>query len=377
MLWPDEVSLSILRLCEGQRSIAAIAEVLAAEYEADAQDIEADVLAFAQDWSDRMVLGQPMTALGPPIGILAELTHRCPLQCPYCSNPLELLKGNRELDTASWLSIFDQAADLGILQVHLSGGEPTLRQDLPDLVARLASRGVYTNLITAGVGVKEGLFERLAAGGLDHVQLSFQGARPETTDLIGNSRGAHEKKLATAAQISAAGLPLTINAPIHRKNIGEVELFIELALRLGAERLEVANVQYYGWALLNRQALMPERDDVLRMAARVEAAQERLRGVLAIDFVAPDYYALYPKACMGGWARDAFMLTPDGTAMPCHAAASIPHLSFPNAAHERRWPRSGRIRRPSTPFAASTGCASRAAVASARRSTSAAAAARR
>jgi pyrroloquinoline quinone biosynthesis protein E len=273
-----------------------------------------------------------MTASGPPIGILAELTHRCPLQCPYCSNPLELLKGNRELDTASWLSVFDQAADLGILQVHLSGGEPTLRQDLPELSARLASRGVYTNLITAGIGVKEGLFERLAAAGLDHVQLSFQGARPETTDMIGNSRGAHEKKLATAAQIKAAGLPLTINAPIHRRNIGEVELYIDLALRLGAERLEIANVQYYGWALLNRQALMPARDDVMAMAARVESAQERLRGVLAIDFVAPDYYALYPKACMGGWARDAFMLTPDGTAMPCHAAASIPHLTFPNAA---------------------------------------------
>ena len=273
-----------------------------------------------------------MSALGPPIGILAELTHRCPLQCAYCSNPLELLKANLELDTTAWLSIFDQAADLGILQVHLSGGEPTLRQDLAELVARLAGRGVYTNLITAGVGVKESLFDRLAAAGLDHVQLSFQGARPETTDMIGNSRGAHEKKLATAAQIRAAGLPLTINAPIHRKNIDEVELFIELALRLGAERLEIANVQYYGWALLNRHALMPERDDVMRMAEMVEAAQERLRGVLAIDFVAPDYYALYPKACMGGWARDAFMIAPDGTAMPCHAAASIQQLTFPNAA---------------------------------------------
>ena len=273
-----------------------------------------------------------MSAPGPPIGILAELTHRCPLQCPYCSNPLELLKVNRELDTQTWLRIFSQAADLGILQVHLSGGEPTLRQDLPVLVQALADRGVYTNLITAGIGVREGLFEKLRDAGLDHVQLSFQGARPETTDLIGNSRGAHVKKLSAAAQIRAAGLPLTINAPIHRKNIGEVQQFIDLALSLGAERLEVANVQYYGWALMNRQALMPERDDVLRVAALVEEAQERLRGVLAIDFVAPDYYAQYPKACMGGWARDAFMITPDGTTMPCHAAASIPHLSFASAA---------------------------------------------
>ena len=273
-----------------------------------------------------------MSAPGPPIGILAELTHRCPLQCPYCSNPLELLKGNRELDTASWQSIFTQAADLGVLQVHLSGGEPTLRQDLPALVAGLAERGIYTNLITAGIGVKPDLMRRLADSGLDHVQLSFQGARAETTDLIGNHKGAHEKKLATARSVRDAGLPLTINAPIHRRNISEVDLFIELALELGAERLEVANVQYYGWALLNRSALMPERDEVLRVADLVARAQDDLRGVLAIDFVAPDYYAKYPKPCMGGWARDAFMITPSGAVLPCHAAASIPELTFANAA---------------------------------------------
>ena len=277
-----------------------------------------------------------MSAFGPvapglPIGILAELTHRCPLQCPYCSNPLQLLKADRELDTAAWVSIFEQAADLGILQVHLSGGEPTLRRDLPELVETLARRGIYSNLITAGIGVDAGTIERLAAVGLDHVQLSFQGAVPETTELIGRQRGAHEKKLAAAAAVRASGLPLTINAPIHRRNIEEVSLFIELALDLGAERLEIANVQYYGWALTNRAALMPPRDAVERQIETVEAARERLRGILAIDFVAPDYYARFPKACMGGWANDAFMITPDGTTMPCHAAASIPGLLFENA----------------------------------------------
>lgn len=272
-----------------------------------------------------------MSASGPPIGILAELTHRCPLQCPYCSNPLELMKANRELNTATWLSIFSQAADIGVLHVHLSGGEPTLRRDLPELVAALAARGVYTNLITAGVGLKPESMPALAAAGLDHVQLSFQGAVASTTDLIANHPGAHDKKLETARRIREAGLPLTINAPIHRRNIGETQDYVELALSLGAERLEIANVQYYGWALANRGALMPARDEVQRMVDIVSRAQDDLRGVLSIDFVAPDYYALYPKPCMGGWASDAFVITPSGEVMPCHAAASIPHLSFDNA----------------------------------------------
>jgi PqqA peptide cyclase len=269
-----------------------------------------------------------MTAPGPPIGMLAELTHRCPLQCPYCSNPAELLKANRELDTDAWISVFRQAADLGILQVHLSGGEPTLRRDLETLVGALSERGVYTNLITAGVNLEPSRLAAFKDAGLDHVQLSFQGARAATTEKIGNYRGGHEKKRQTAEAVRALGLPLTINAPIHRHNIAEVPDFIELALELDAERLEIANVQYYGWALLNRSNLMPTRDTVMRQAEIVEEARERLRGVLAIDFVTPDYYAAFPKPCMGGWARDAFMIAPDGAVMPCHAAHTIPSLSF-------------------------------------------------
>ena len=264
----------------------------------------------------------------PPIGMLAELTHRCPLQCAYCSNPVELLKANREMDTAGWISLFEQAADLGVLQVHLSGGEPTLRTDLVDLVGCLAGRGVYTNLITAGVGIADGRIEALADAGLDHIQLSFQGAFAATTEKIGNARGAHEKKLETARRVRATGLPLTINAPIYRHNMEEVPDFIDLALNLGAERLEIANVQYAGWALLNRKALMPEREAVERQVEIVEKAQERLRGIMTIDFVTPDYFAIYPKPCMGGWARDAFMVAPDGTVLPCHAAATIKSLHF-------------------------------------------------
>lgn len=267
-------------------------------------------------------------ALTPPIGMLAELTHRCPLQCPYCSNPLELLKANREMDTRAWLDLFRQAADLGVLQVHLSGGEPTLRRDLEQLIEALAARGIYTNLITAGVGIAEGRIEAFVACGLDHLQLSFQGARPETTAFISRQLGSHEKKIETARRARAAGLPLTINAPIHRHNIEEVPEFIELALSLDAERIEIAHVQYAGWALKNREALMPDRDAVYRQADYVAAAREKLTGILTIDFVTPDYFAIYPKPCMGGWANDAFMVTPDGTMLPCHAAQTIPSLNF-------------------------------------------------
>ncbi len=277
----------------------------------------------------RQIFGDVMSlSILPPIGMLAELTHRCPLQCAYCSNPVELMKANREMATEAWLALFDQAADLGVLQIHLSGGEPTLRPDLEILVERLASRGVYTNLITAGVGIAEGRIEALARAGLDHVQLSFQGALPQTTEKIGNHRGAHDKKVETAMRVRAAGLPLTINAPIHRHNIDEIPAFIDLALSLDAERLEIANVQYAGWALLNRDALMPDRQSVERQVEIVRQAQEDLYGILAIDFVTPDYFAIYPKACMGGWARDAFMVAPDGTILPCHAADTIPGLVF-------------------------------------------------
>lgn len=265
-----------------------------------------------------------------PLGLLAELTHRCPLQCGYCSNPLELLKANRELDTATWLDVFRQAADLGVLQVHLSGGEPTLRPDLEELVARLAESGVYTNLITAAVTLTAGRLKALKDAGLDHIQISFQGATDETTFRIGHYRNAFEKKRAAARQARELGLPLTINAPIHRLNIEEVPRFVELALDLDAERLEIANVQYYGWAELNKAALLPDRDQVSRQIDFVTRTREELTGVLNIDFVPPDYYADYPKPCMGGWAKDAFMIAPDGTMLPCHAAQSITSLSFEN-----------------------------------------------
>jgi pyrroloquinoline quinone biosynthesis protein E len=267
-------------------------------------------------------------AILPPIAMLAELTHRCPLQCIYCSNPVHLLKASQEMSTEQWIALFDEAADLGLLQIHLSGGEPTLRQDLEVLITHLARRGVYTNLITAGVNLNQDRIKQLVDAGLDHVQISFQGALAETTELVGNLKGAQDKKRDAARAFVEQNIPLTINAPVHRHNMKQVPQFIELALELGAERLEVANVQYAGWALENRNNLMPNKTEVEAQAAFISEAQERYRGILAIDYVTPDYFAEYPKPCMGGWARDAFVATPDGTIMPCHAAASIPNLAF-------------------------------------------------
>jgi pyrroloquinoline quinone biosynthesis protein E len=274
-------------------------------------------------------------AVRAPIGLLAELTHRCPLQCPYCSNPLALERAGAELPTEIWLDVLAQAADLGVLQLHLSGGEPTVRRDLEEIVAQAARVGLYSNLITAGVLLTRERLERLALLGLDHVQISIQDAQAANADRIARYPNAHGRKLDVAGWVRALGLPLTLNAPVHRQNIDSLSAIIELAVSLGARRLEVAHVQYYGWALNNRQALMPTRAQVLDSAELVERARERLKGVLVIDFVVPDYYARRPKPCMGGWGRGIMNVTPSGKALPCHAAETIPGLAFDNVREKR------------------------------------------
>ena len=273
---------------------------------------------------------EPDDRLKAPVGLLAELTHRCPLQCPYCSNPLVLERVAGELETEIWLDMLQQAADLGVLQLHLSGGEPTVRRDLEQIVAGAAKAGLYSNLITAAVLLTRERLDRLAAAGLDHVQISLQDTDAANADRIAHYPGGHAKKLEVAGWARTAGLPLTINAPIHRQNIASLPDFIDLAVEAGAQRLEVAHVQYYGWALRNRQALMPTRDQVFRTAEIVAAARERLKGILVIDFVVPDYYAKRPKPCMGGWGRGIINITPSGKALPCHAAESLPGLTFDN-----------------------------------------------
>lgn len=268
--------------------------------------------------------------VAPPLALLAEVTHRCPLRCPYCSNPLELDRASRELPTAAWTRILGEAAALGVLQVHFSGGEPMARRDIVDLVAHATRAGLYTNLITSGVLLDHAKMAALAAAGLNHVQLSFQDSEGGNADRIAGLDGAHSKKLAAAALVREAGLPLTLNAVMHRQNLDHLPATIDLAVRLGAQRLEVAHVQYYGWAIPNRRALFPTYEALERATAIVDAARERLKGVLTIDYVVPDYYARRPKACMGGWARQFINVSPAGKALPCHAAETLPGFDWPS-----------------------------------------------
>jgi pyrroloquinoline quinone biosynthesis protein E len=269
-----------------------------------------------------------MNEISPPLALLAELTHRCPLQCPYCSNPINLERAGQELTTAEWMRAFDEAAAMGVLQIHLSGGEPTARQDLEQIVRHAHDAGLYTNLITAGVLLDERRIKALADAGLDHVQLSFQDSEPEGGDRIGGFKGGHEKKRQVARWIRAAGLPLTLNLVVHRQNLHHLEDLIAMAVELDAHRMEIAHVQYYGWAFRNRAALMPTRAQLETATAIVTAARERLKGKVVIDYVVPDYYARRPKSCMGGWGRQFLNISPAGKVLPCHAAESVATLSF-------------------------------------------------
>jgi pyrroloquinoline quinone biosynthesis protein E len=264
----------------------------------------------------------------PPLGLLAELTHRCPLACPYCSNPLALEDRASELDLAAWTRVFGEAAAMGVLQVHLSGGEPASRRDLVEIAAAAHDAGLYTNLITSGIGIDAARLARLKQAGLDHVQLSLQDVIAESADRIAGYAGAHARKLAFARTVVQQQLALTVNAVVHRANIGRVAALVETAASLGAGRVEIAHAQYYGWALRNRAALMPTPAQVAQAMQEIERVGPRYAGQLVIDMVVPDYYARRPKACMGGWARRSLNVTPSGRVLPCHAAETIPGLLF-------------------------------------------------
>ena len=277
-------------------------------------------------------------ALELPLAAMGEMTHRCPLQCPYCSNPVELQKAGGELTTGEWKRVLDELAGLGVLQFHFSGGEPLARKDIVELVAHASDAGLYTNLITSAVMLDEGKMAALAEAGLNHVQISIQGAEAESADRIAGMKGAHAKKIEATRLVRDVGIPLTVNAVMHRQNLDQLAAVIDLAVTLDAARLEVAHVQYYGWALKNRAALIPTPRQLDAATALVDEARQRLKGRLVIDYVIPDYYAELPKKCMGGWGSSFFILSPSGKVLPCHAAETITGLAFDSVRdHRLEW----------------------------------------
>src|SRR5690242_10184596 len=267
--------------------------------------------------------------LPAPLSLIAEVTHRCPLHCVYCSNPLEMQGRERELPAETWAQVFASAGELGVMQLHLTGGEPLAREDLTELVSAGRKAGLYINLITSGIGLAADRLEALVQAGLDHIQLSFQDSQEDAANEIAGTR-AHARKIALSRLIKRQPVAFTMNLVVHRRNLERLEEMIALAEELEADRVEIAHVQYYGWALRNRDALLPTRDEWERSLAIITAARERLKGRIRVDFVGPDYYAKYPKACMGGWGRGVILVDPAGRVLPCHAAGTIPGLEFDN-----------------------------------------------
>ncbi len=272
-----------------------------------------------------------MNSIQPPSprSLVAELTYRCPLGCLYCSNPLDFAKSRAELSADDWSRSFAQAAALGVMQLHLTGGEPLLRDDLGELTSAARACDLYINLITSGVGLNEARLGALRAAGLDHVQLSLQDSDETAADYVAGA-GAHRRKLAAARMIARMKIPLTLNFVVHRLNLDRVGAMIDLAAELGARRVELASAQFHGWALLNRAHLMPTQEQNDRAEAIARLAAKRLRGAMEVVFVRNDYLAGRPKPCMGGWGRGTIVIDPTGRAMPCQAAASISGLEFPN-----------------------------------------------
>ncbi|MFJ5266310.1 pyrroloquinoline quinone biosynthesis protein PqqE [Streptomyces sp. NPDC088387] len=266
--------------------------------------------------------------VAPPWALLAELTHGCPLHCAYCSNPVELVRRSAELSTGEWTDVLRQAADLGVVQTHLSGGEPLLRRDLPQIVAAADGAGIHTQLVTSGVGLTGQRLSSLVEHGLRSVQLSVQHAEPEASDRIAGHRSFAAKRRA-ATLVREAGLPLGLNVVLHRDNLDSVGALLDLAQDWGAERIELANTQFYGWALTNRDQLLPEREQLEAARAVVEARRSATAD-LDVVWVVPDYVDGTAKPCMGGWGAVSLTVAPDGTVLPCPAAAVLPALDPPN-----------------------------------------------
>jgi pyrroloquinoline quinone biosynthesis protein E len=276
--------------------------------------------------------GKKATTIGPPLWLLAELTYRCPLQCPYCSNPLDFAQTERELSTEEWVKVLRQGREMGAAQLGFSGGEPLVRQDLQELIAEARHLGYYSNLITSGLGLTKTKVEAFADAGLDHIQVSFQASDPELNNALAGSRKAFEQKLAMARAVKEAGYPMVLNFVIHRHNIHQMNDIMALCERLGADFVELATCQYYGWAFKNREGLMPSKAQLVKAEREVNQYRARLLddgSAMKLIFVTPDYYEERPKACMNGWGSLFLTVAPDGSALPCHSARLLP-IDFPN-----------------------------------------------
>jgi pyrroloquinoline quinone biosynthesis protein E len=269
------------------------------------------------------------TGIGPPLWLLAELTYRCPLHCVFCYNPVDFARDEQELSTEDWLRVLREARALGAVQCGFSGGEPLQRKDLEILVEEARRLGYYTNLLTSGIGLDEARVARLKQAGLDHIQLSFQDSTREVNDFISSTRTFDLKRRA-AELIKAYGYPMVMNCVIHRLNIDHIERIIELAVELDAEYLELANTQFYSWAHINRDQLLPTREQLVNAEAVTNRWREKLGTRMKLFIVVPDYYESRPKKCMNGWGSVFLTITPDGTALPCHTARMLPGLAFPN-----------------------------------------------
>lgn len=264
-----------------------------------------------------------------PLWMLLELTHKCPLECPYCYNQLDFAKIDDKMQKEDWLRVMEEAREMGVVQIGFSGGEPLLNKDLPELIKKASGLGFYTNLITSGVGAEEGIVKKLKEAGLKNVQIGIQSSEKEIMTLLTNNKTAYEQKIKFAKEVREAGMQIVINATVHKLNIDHVDKIIEFAHNLGAEYLEIANVQYYGWALENIDKLLPSKEQIKEAKRVTNIYRDNKENKMKVFFVVPDYHEVRPKACMNGWGSTFLTINPEGDALPCNMANTLP-LKFPN-----------------------------------------------
>ncbi|MBI4006136.1 MAG: pyrroloquinoline quinone biosynthesis protein PqqE [Gammaproteobacteria bacterium] len=281
--------------------------------------------------------GSEQNKLSKPLWLLAELTYRCPLQCPYCSNPLEIARYDNELSTEDWIRVMRQARAMGATQLGFSGGEPLVRKDLEELIAEARHLGYYTNLITSGVGMDEDRVKAFKVAGLDHIQISFQASNEELNNFLGGTK-TFQHKTHMAHIVKKYEYPMVLNIVLHRKNIDQIRDILDMTIDLHADYVELASTQYYGWSRINVDQLLPTRAQLDHAEQVAREYQQKMKGKMKVIYVIPDYFENRPKACMNGWGAIFLTIAPNGTALPCHAAGQLPGLEFPNVRdHSIEW----------------------------------------